>query len=191
MATGRAPQGRAAWVARHILPHEPALRSWLRRAFPMQDTDDLVQESYCRLAALPRVDGIADARRYLFQTARNVALADLRRARVVRIDAVGSAADMEALLDASDQPSPERAAGARGLLARIEDMMAKLPERARTAIRLRRIEGLSQAEIAAALGVTENIVENDLSRGLRTLLAGLSEEDRADYAGGRGRRGRA
>lgn len=166
-----------AWVARHVLPAEPSLRRRLRGAFPGCDIDDVVQETYCRLAAVRDLDRIEDPRRYLFQTARNVVLAELRRARVVRIEAAGSAADMEAAL-AADELSPDRVVGGRWLLARVDALLAALPERARTAIRLRKLDGLSQREIAARMGVSETIVENDLSRGLRTLLAGLTEGER-------------
>lgn len=184
--------GQAAWVARHILPHEPALRRWLRGAFPGHEVDDLVQESYCRIAALHDYDRIADPRRYLFQTARNVVLADVRRARVVRIDAIGSAADLDAVMGSeADQLSPDRVVGGRWLLTRVETLLAALPDRARSAIRLRKIEGLSQREIAARLGVSETIVENDLSRGLRAVLAGLSEGERDELPLKRSRRGRA
>lgn len=178
-----------AWVARAILPHEPALRRWLRHAFPDVDVDDVVQEAYCRMAALPDFDRIEDPRRYLFQTARNVILADYRRARVVRIDAVGSTADLERALAAdADQLSPERIVAGRGLLARVDSLLASLPERSRTIFRLRKLEGLSQRDIAAELGVTETIVENDLARGLKAILNGLSEEDRDGLPQRNGRR---
>ena len=167
------------WVARQILPHEPALRRWLRTGFPGVDVDDVVQVSYCRLAALPDFRRVEDPRRYLFQTARNVVLAELRRARVVRIDAVGTSADLEVAL-AADHLSPERIVAGRGLLARVEHLLADLPERSRTIFRLRKVEGLSQRDIACTLGITETIVENDLARGLKTILNGLSAEDRAD-----------
>ncbi len=167
------------WVGRHILPHEPALRRWLRSAFPGVDVDDVVQESYCRLAALHDFDRVEDPRRYLFQTARNVVLTELRRARVVRIDAVGSSADLEHAL-AADPLSPERIVAGRGLLSRVELLLSALPERSRTIFRMRKVDGLSQRDIAQTLGITETIVENDLARGLKTILNGLSAEDRAD-----------
>ena len=166
-----------AWVARYVLPAEPGLRRWLRRAFPGCDVDDVVQETYCRIAGMTDFDRIDDPRRYVFQTARNVVLAELRRARVVRIEAAGSAADLEGVL-AADELSPDRIVGGRWLLAHVDVLLAGLPERARTAIRLRKLDGLSQRQIAERLGVSEAVVENDLSRGLRALLAGLSDGER-------------
>ncbi|RKE54345.1 MULTISPECIES: sigma-70 family RNA polymerase sigma factor [unclassified Sphingomonas] len=167
------------WVARQILPHEPELRRWLRAGFPGVDVDDVVQEAYCRLAALADFKRVEDPRRYLFQTARNVVLTELRRARVVRIEAVGTIADLELAL-AADHLSPERIVAGRGLLAKVEHLLAALPERSRTIFRMRKVEGLSQRHIAEELGVTEMIVENDLARGLKIILSGLSTDDRAD-----------
>jgi DNA-directed RNA polymerase specialized sigma24 family protein len=42
-----------AWVGSHVLPHEAAVRAWLRRWMGWnQDVDDVLQEAYCRLAAM-------------------------------------------------------------------------------------------------------------------------------------------
>ncbi|MFT4251788.1 MAG: sigma factor, partial [Caulobacter sp.] len=100
-----------AWIGREILPHEADLRAWLRRAFAAAgDVDDIVQETYCRLAGLSAVEHIGEPRAYFFQAARSVALEQLRRARVVRID---TAAEIDALNVELDEPSPERIAGGR------------------------------------------------------------------------------
>ena len=42
---------------------------------------------------------------------------------------------------------------------------------------MRKIEGLPQREIARRLGVTENSVENESVRGLRAILAAITEQD--------------
>lgn len=167
------------WIAQEVLPHEPALRRWLRGTFPQHQADDVIQESYCRLAELDGFAHITDPRGYLFQTARNVVLADIRRARVVRIEAAGSLADIAPALIA-DELDPERIVAGRGLLGHVEALIGALPDRARAILRLRKLDGLSQREIAERMGVTETIVENDLARGLRTVLAGLSEDERAE-----------
>jgi RNA polymerase sigma-70 factor (ECF subfamily) len=61
------------WLADQILPHEAALRSWLRRKKDLPiEADDLVQEAYATLAELDSVEHIHNPKAYLFQTA-NVA----------------------------------------------------------------------------------------------------------------------
>jgi len=79
----------ARWLARHVLPHEPALRRWLGRQLPPDlAIDDVVQEAYARLASLRDHDAIAHPRAYFFQAARSVVLMHLRRSRIVRIEAM-------------------------------------------------------------------------------------------------------
>ncbi len=42
---------------------------------------------------------------------------------------------------------------------------------------MRRVEGLTQKEIAAAMGVSEAVVENDASRSLRAILKLITEPE--------------
>lgn len=164
-----------AWVAGQILPHEREVRGWLRRSGASDaDIDDLVQEAYCRLAALSSVAHIGNGRAYFFQTVRNIAVERMRRARVVRIDHV---TEIDALNVIDGEPSPERVAAGRSELRRVSDAIEELPERCRTIFKLRRIYGLPQREIARRLGVTENVVEMQTARGLRLLMARLLKED--------------
>lgn len=165
------------WVSRHILPYEPQLRRWLTRSFPAADVDDVVQETYCRLAGLAQTDHILDPRSYFFQTARNIVLAQIRRTRVVRIEAASGLGEFDGAIP-DDDFSPERIVAGRFALARVERLIAALPERARIVLRMRKIDDLSQREIAARLGISETIVENEVSRGLRRVLDAMSEDER-------------
>lgn len=169
-------QGRAeivAFVGGHILPHEADVRAWLRRtgSFP-SDIDDIVQETYCRLAGLDSVAHIVSGRAYFFRTARNIAIERIRRARIVRIDCV---TEIDALNVVDDEPSPERVVAGRRELVRVQTLIEGLPERCRQIFTLRRIHGLSQREVATRLGVTENVVEAQAMRGLRLILRALTE----------------
>lgn len=161
------------WVASEVLPHEGAVRAWLRRAFADRaEIDDVIQEAYCRLSTLTDVAHIDNPRAYLFQSARNIVLEQMRRARIVRIDAL---TEMDAANIMDDEPSPERIAAGRRELARVKALMDALPDRCRTILQLRKIHGLSQREIALRLGVSENVVENDAARGLRIIVKAMAE----------------
>jgi RNA polymerase sigma factor (sigma-70 family) len=165
----------AEWVGREILPHERDLRLWLqRRLMASADVEDIVQECYCRLAQLPDVSHVTMPRAYLFAMARNLAQRQLKRARVVRIEALSDGGDGEW---ESDLPSPERIAAAREELGRVQAALATLSERARRIFLMRKVEGLSQKEIAHAMGVSEAVVENEASRSLRKLLKLLTDPD--------------
>src|SRR3546814_8686290 len=65
----------------------------------------------------------------------------------------------DALVD--DLPDPETVAADRHALAKLIALLPDLPERCRRILEMRKFDGLSQREIAAALGVTESVVEND------------------------------
>lgn len=175
---GRSPlaAGRAAWLAEQILPHEPALRRWLRErlALSAADADDIIQESYARLAGLESVDHVREPRAYLFTAARSLVHQHLRRAQVVAIETV---AELDGLGVAAPRASPERFASSRQQLALAQRLLAGLPGRCREVFRMRRIEGLSQREVAARLRISQSTVEKHMIKALRLLMAGLRAAD--------------
>jgi RNA polymerase sigma factor (sigma-70 family) len=167
------PPTRATWVAAQIMPHERAIRMWLARSMVSpHDIDDLIQEAYCRLAGLDRVDHITRPDAYFFQSVRNLLMEQIRRSRVVRIE---TAAEID-LLVLDKQPTPEDQANACSELNQIERLMANLPTRCRRIFEMRKIDGLSQREIAEKMGISESVVENEGARGLRLILASLGRD---------------
>lgn len=174
--TSRFEQRRAIalWVAREILPHESAVRSLLRRLRLLpQDVDEVIQDCYCRFAMLEDVGHIERPRTYFFSAARNIAGRRLRRAKIVPID---SHVAME-LFEDSDRPSPEHVAGGRLDLLRLLNFMDALPERCRRIVELRKIEGWSQKEIAAHLGITEKAVEKQIWVGVKAIQRAWQDAD--------------
>lgn len=162
------------WVGAKVMPHEGDVRLWLRRSrVPQADADDLIQEAYCRMAALSSVEHIDRPDAYFFQIVRNLLNEQIRRSRVVRIEA---AAEIESMSDADDL-SPERITAARRELARVQGLIAGLPERCRRIFELRKIHGLPQRDIARMLGVSESVVENDAIKGLRLILQTLRQQE--------------
>lgn len=169
-----------AWVAREVLVHEAALRAWLRRRMSFDEVEDIVQESYCRIASLTDVSHIRSGRAYLFTTARMLVLERIRRARVVSID---TAIELDALAVPDDRPSPEQIAAGRQELRLVKRLIDGLPERCRQVFRMRKIDGLSQREVAATLNLSEHTVENDVVKGLRLILRAIAEGDLQAEAG--------
>lgn len=165
---------RATWLASQILPHEAALRASLRRLVRAQiDIDDVVQESYAVVASLDDVSHVQHARAYLFSVARSVVLQQLRRSRVVSIEAV---AEIDQLDITHDDRSPERHAIAGQALRRVGELLAGLPKRRREAFVLRKLEGLSQREIALRMGISESTVEKHIGKCLKHLLQAFAQD---------------
>ncbi|MBL8267766.1 RNA polymerase sigma factor [Steroidobacter sp.] len=174
------------WFTREILPHEEALLRYLARICPNPaDIQDIRHDAYVRiLQAADRYQPIAP-KALLFQTARRLVIDRARRRRIVPIDLKGDLDELNLLVDGV---TPERRLSIRQQLIAVTAAFNGLPERCREALWLRKIEGCSQKEIAARLGVSEATVEKHLMRGVRLLADFLSErrltEDKKPGASG-------
>ncbi len=170
---------RALWLGRHVLPHEAALRVWLRRRrLDGLEVDDIIQETYTRLIAADSVQHVLDAKSYAFQIAGSVVIDHLRRMKVVSISSVP---DLDYLEVVSDAPSPERQAIDRDELHRLANAIAGLPAKVREVFTLRRIYGLSQREVAEKMGISESTVEKHMSRGFFIMLERLGDGGNAPF----------
>jgi RNA polymerase sigma-70 factor (ECF subfamily) len=89
----------------------------------------------------------------------------------------------------SAEPGPDDAAVAADLATRSEALLARLPAAARAVVVLRDIDGLSTAEVAGLLGVSENVVKVRLHRAHARLRAMLASAVDASSASGGGRPG--
>ncbi|HEU5066714.1 MAG TPA: sigma-70 family RNA polymerase sigma factor [Sphingomicrobium sp.] len=155
-----------------MIPHEPELRAWLRRSrIDESEADEIVQEAYHRLAALPEVDHIDHPRAYFFSIGRNLLVRRLRRAEVVSLETI---AEIET---ADTAPDPEATVTAKLMRERLRSMIDELPERCGRILKLRKLQGYSQKEIAAMLGITESIVENQVQYGIRCLMRSWAEAE--------------
>ena len=158
----------ARWFAEEVLPHEPALRGWLRSRFPtLNDADDLVQESYVRLLRARETGSIVCANAFLFVAARNLALYRLRHLRHERPEGLAEL-DASGVLDNS-AAIPESVARAEDLQLLIHAIQS-LPDRCRQIMTLRKIYGLSQKEVAQKLDISEHTVEAQGAIGLRKCI---------------------
>ena len=170
-----------AWISTHILPCEADVRRWLRRSsIGRANEDDIIQEAYCRMANIADHTHILSARSYFFSTARNVMLDGARRNDIVRIDGV---AEIDALHVLDEEPSAERILDGRQRLEHARQIIEQLPPRCREVFVLRKVEQLSQRETAERLGVTENVVEKEVARGLKMLMLGMAEREADGTAG--------
>lgn len=170
---------RALWLSRNILPHESALRAQLSRwRVPHDlDVDDIIQETYAKLATLQDVESIRYPKAYFFQAARSIILMHVRRSRVVSIQAVEQ---LDQLGIASDEPGPEVQTSDRQQLRLLAGMIARLPGASRAAMTMRLAHGLSHHEIGAKLGMTANAVQKSLARSLASFVRQLGRDGMDD-----------
>jgi len=153
---------RAHWLARHVLPHEPLVRSRLKRVYSADlDIDDIIQEMYARILSTPNMEAIRYPKQYAVQTAKAIIIDHLRRTRVISIVSSGS---MEHLDIALPETSAEERLEFQGEIEEVAGVLAQLPKIFRETLILRRVEGLSQKEAARRLGVSEKKAEYYMAR---------------------------
>jgi RNA polymerase sigma-70 factor (ECF subfamily) len=159
------------WFAREILALEPMLVRYLLRVWPNRDeVSDLRQEIYVKVFESAQHTRPTLPKAFLFATARNLMTDRLRRNRIIFIGARGDLDELNVLVD---EISPEHRTTNIQELQRLAVAFDDLPPQCRTVMWLRKVEQMSQKEVAAKLGVQEKAVEKQVARGMRLLTAAL------------------
>ncbi len=153
------------------------LRFLAARCGNAQEADDLLQDLWIKTSSQPS-GPVGNPRAYLFRMANNLVL-DRRRAeqRAMRRDHAWLSEDGGGDDAPEDRPDPEP--GADEELARKQEAdlliraIAQLPPGAQRALRLHRLKGHSQGEVAEIMGISRSGVEKHLVVAMRRLKLSL------------------
>jgi len=168
------PDSLDEWFTREILVYEDSLVRYLTRSWHHRDDiHDLRQEAYVRVYEAAAQERPRTPKSFLFTTARNLMADRLRRSRVVSIEA---RADLESLNVHIDEISPEHHAIAHEDLHTLLRAFDQLPPRCRQVVWMRRIEDLSQKEVATRLGIGQAAVEKQIAKAMRRFADALFGE---------------
>lgn len=176
--------GREAAFAEIMRRHRQSIFRMVRACVGEADEAlDLVQETFVAAhQALSRYDGDRSMRAWLSTIAINKCRDWGRKRTVRRFLAFAAPIGPEAEAVADDQVAVDDAAGDRQELDRVTRAISGLPTALKESLVLRTIEGLSQAETADALGISEKAVETRLYRARRTLADRLEVSGRPTLA---------
>jgi RNA polymerase sigma-70 factor (ECF subfamily) len=141
-----------------------------------QEAEDVMQQAYVNaFAHLRQFNGKAKFSTWLTRIVINESLS-----RVRRRDKFEPFEDEHANVERFPSPQPprdpERDAATAELRALLEAAIDRLPDGAREVFVLREVEGLSTADAADALGVSEDVVKTRLSRARAALRRDLMEQ---------------
>lgn len=155
-------------LKRLFLTHFRELQAYLtERLRDPEVAADLTQETFLRYAERGGDAAIVHERSYLYRTAHNLAVDHIRQNASRRTDALAPE-DMAHVPD--EGPSVEAAASARQELERLRALIGDLPERTRRIFVLNRIEGLTYAQVARRMGISESSVQKHLAAALRHVM---------------------
>jgi RNA polymerase sigma-70 factor (ECF subfamily) len=152
--------------------YHPRIFRYLTRLVGQSEAEDLTQEVFQRVSrGLPEFKGDAKLSTWIYRIATNVA-ADRMRNRSFQESRSGKAIPLdERLIEEGGQLTGEKKSSAEKQAMReemsscVHDYINTLPENYRAPVTLSEIAGLTNKEIAKALGLTVETVKIRLHRG--------------------------
>ena len=134
-----------------------------------QVAEDLVQETYVKVLARPRLLRRDDDLGYLIKALKNTWYSHLRNERTRRASTDSSEQTPDELPMRTSAGDPESSMEASEVL----DALAALPQQFREAVAAVDVAGLSYAEAARALGIRQGTVMSRVYRGREQVAAAV------------------
>lgn len=160
-----------SWFISEVLSLEQPLDRFLKRNWREEsEIDDLRQDIYARIYEAAAHNKPLQVKAYLFRVARNLIIDRIRRQKGVPIEGM---ADFERFDVSTNAPSPEEHVSTRQELKVLYAAIDELPLRCRQVILLRKIQGLSQKEVARQMGISEVTVEHQVAKGIHLLTEAM------------------
>jgi RNA polymerase sigma-70 factor (ECF subfamily) len=167
-----AASGEDALVQAYLEKRANLVRFFAARTGSRAAAEDLAQDLYLKLAGRDPGERAENPEALLYRIAVNLMLDRARsEARSAARDAAWRGATRASLAghDLAEEPPADEAAASRQRLRRLVEAVAGLPPQMQRAFRLHKLEGLSHAETARAMGLSVKSVEKHVSAALRAL----------------------
>lgn len=167
-----APRPWDRWLASRLKASLESLRrALLRRGNSPAETEDLIQEAFLRMQEYcERGGAVRTPEGFLMRTALRLAANARRDAhRELYCDGAGDA--LRQVIDCA--PRPDEVLAGQQCLMRMRAALEAVSPRTREVLFMQRLDGMSYAQIGAALGISVSAVEKHMARAL-VILAELS-----------------
>ena len=159
-------------IGAEFLRNRAMIARYLRARGAGEHAEDLLQELWIKVAAMPPQVEVTDPTSYLFRMAHNLML-DRHRAGRRRTDRDHQYHAISDLTGTGHDPSPlpDRVLIAKQRLAEVDRVLRSLGERTDYIFRRHRVDEVPQREIASELGITLSAVEKHLQKAYRAVRA--------------------
>lgn len=162
-------------LAVYLQRREDLKRYFTLRLRSAEAAEDLVQDVYIKIAG--GVAGeILNPGAFLYRLGTNLMLDRLKQQRRARNRDRGWAESVLTSLEGeavADTPPADEAMASRQRLERMLEALEDLSPASRRAFRLHKLDGLSHADTAEAMGVSKSTIEKHISAALKHLLKRL------------------
>lgn len=146
----------------------PLVRYLSKKTQNNEDANDLAQEAFLRMHTFQQTEELKNAKAFLFKTANNLFIDQVRRTKVHN-----KFLDNEMMDELSDEdkyaPSAERTVCAEQELEQIYKTVELMPEKVRRAFLMHRGTDMTYPQIAKDMGVTTSMVEKYIVQALKFL----------------------
>ena len=165
-----------------LMANRPQMLRFVRARGGGDEAEDLLQELWLKASTIES-GPIAEPLSYLYRMADNLLL-DRRRAqqRRARREEEYCGLDDSPAPGISGVPSAERMLVARERLRLVETQLAALGTRTASIFHRYRVDGISQRDIAAELGLSLSAVEKHLQKAYRALIDIRAGDDADSFA---------
>lgn len=160
-------------LSAYMQRREDLVRYFRVRLRSDEAAEDLVQDIYLKIAD-PPAEPIDNPAAYLYRLGTNLMLDRIKvRRRAEARDAQWHGAHVSDVGGAqiADEAPADEAAAAKLQLGKILEAVKSLPPAAQQAFRLHKLEGLSHAQTAEAMGVSRSSVEKYMMASLKLIVA--------------------
>ena len=138
----------------------------------MATAEDLIQDLYLKLASMDAGADVRAPTALLYRMAANLMIDHVRSTQRSSRRAGQWRMETRALLSGEDiveEPPADEVVVAKQRIRQLAEAVAALPPQMGRAFRLHKLEGMSQAETARAMGVSVKMVEQHIQAAIRNL----------------------
>lgn len=158
------------------------VRFLTRKLKSAEDAEDIAQNAFIRIQRLAEMGQLDNPKAYLYQTASNLAIDQIRREKLHNNYVQGEMNRQLTNIEHTSSPahahSPERLLSARQELVEMHRAISGLPIKCRQAFLLHRVKGLTYTEIATEMSISVSSVEKYILQALKACRQALSSIDK-------------